>query len=105
MAARISFIIVAIGLVIAGTWAYQHDAKLRTNSGQVNLGDSGEVVRTLLGDPSSEQSCGSLTPAPATCREELVYRYWYSVFQPKYEVIWFDANDKVLGAEYVHSQF
>ena len=103
--ARIFFIAVALGLIVAGTWAYQHDAKLRTNASQVNHGDPNEVVRELLGDPSREGPCGSLTAVPKACANEYVYRYWYSIFQPQYQVIWFDQAGKVLGEQHVKSQF
>jgi len=105
MATRIFFLAVAFGLVILGIWSYQHDAKLRDNATQVNLGDSYEVVRELLGDPSSEASCGTLTPIPTGCSDEYIYRYWYSIFQPHYLVIWFDHDGKVLGQQHVRSQF
>jgi len=105
MATRIFFLAIALGIVVLGLWSYQHDQRLRDNASQVNLGDTNDIVRELLGDPSSEGSCGSLTPVPKGCSDEYVYRYWYSVFQPKYEVIWFDSAGKVLGEQYVHSQF
>jgi len=105
MVTRIIFIAIALGLVIAAIWAYQHDQKLRTNSSQVNLGDPNEVVRELLGEPSREGPCGEMTPSPTGCAQEYVYRYWYSVFQPQYEVIWFDQSGKVLGEQLVRSAF
>ena len=105
MAARIFFIAVALALVIAGFWAYQHDQTLRQNASQVNIGDSEDVVRQMLGNPSSEGQCGSLTPVPNGCSDEFVYRYWFSIFQPKYEVIWFDQAGRVLGEQHVQSQF
>ena len=105
MVTRITFIVIALGLVIAGLWAYYHDQNLRKNASQVNLGDSREVVRALLGNPSSEGRCGSLTPTPKGCTNEYVYRYWYSIFQPQYDVIWFDQSDKVLGEQHVKSTF
>jgi len=105
MVTRIVFIAIALGLVIAAIWAYEHDQRLRTNSSQVNLGDANEVVRELMGDPSSQGPCGSMTPSPAGCTDEYVYRYWYSIFQPEYEVIWFDQSGKVLGEQHVRSAF
>ncbi len=105
MATRIFFAAMALTLIVAGIWAYHHDDTLRKQSAEVNLGDPNEVVRELLGDPSSEGPCGSLTPVPRGCSEEYVYRYWYSVFQPEYEVVWFDQAGKVLGEQHVRSQF
>jgi hypothetical protein len=105
MVTRITFIVIALALVIAGIWAYNHDQNLRKNTSQVNLGDSSEVVRALLGDPSSMGPCGSLTPTPKGCTSEYVYRYWYSIFQPQYDVVWFDQSDKVLGEQHVKSAF
>ena len=105
MATRIFFLAVALALVVASIWAYQHDQKLRSDASQVSLGDSDEVVRALLGDPSRQGNCGSLTPVPKGCSSEYVYRYWYSIFQPKYEVIWFDLQGRVLGEQRVQSQF
>jgi hypothetical protein len=105
MATRIFFIAIALGLVVAALWAYQHDENLSKNSAQVNIGDPNEVVRELLGDPTRENSCGSMTPAPNGCTDEYVYRYWYSIFQPQYEVIWFDHSGKVLGEQHVRSAF
>ncbi len=105
MRIRLFFIAVALALIIAGIWAYQHDQKLRKNSAEVNIGDSHDVVRQLLGDPTSEVACGSLTPVPKGCTEEYVYRYWYTIFQPQYEVVWFDQSGKVLGEQHIRSAF
>ena len=105
MATRIVFIAVAVCLALAGIWAYQHDDKLRKNASQVNIGDSSEVVRELLGDPSSSGPCGAMTPIPTGCTGEYIYRYWYSIFQPQYEVIWLDKMGKVLGEQHVRSRF
>jgi len=105
MATRIVFIAIALALVVAAFWAYHHDQRLRENASQVTIGDPNEIVRTLLGDPTSDGPCGSLTPVPKGCVNEYVYRYWYSIFQPKYEVIWFDHTGKVLGEQHVQSQF
>lgn len=105
MATRLFFIAVAVGLVILSIWAYQHDQKLRKNAPQVNIGDPNDVVRELLGDPSSEGPCGALTPVPTGCTDEYIYRYWYSIFQPQYVVIWFDHAGKALGEQTVRSHF
>jgi len=105
MVTRITFIVIALALVVAGIWAYQHDQNLRQNASQVNLGDSSELVRAILGNPSSEGACGSRTPAPKACTNEYVYRYWYSIFQPQYDVVWFDQSDRVLGEQHVKSAF
>ena len=101
MVTRIVFIVIALAIVIAGIWAYHHDAELRKNVMQVNVGDPNEVVRELLGEPSDEGSCGSLTPVPNGCVNEYVYRYYYSIFNPQYEVVWFDNAGKVLGEQHV----
>ncbi len=105
MITRIVFICIALALIVAGFWAYHHDEKLRENASQVTIGDPNEVVRQLLGDPTSEGPCGSLTAVPSGCINEYVYRYWYSIFQPKYEVIWLDHDGKVIGEQHVQSQF
>ncbi|MGA7462408.1 MAG: hypothetical protein WBW69_19395 [Candidatus Korobacteraceae bacterium] len=105
MATRIVFIVIALALIGAGFWAYHHDEKLRENVSLVNVGDPNEVVRQLLGDPTSEGPCGSLTPIPKGCTDEYVYRYWYTLFQPQYEVIWFDHEGKALGEQHVRSAF
>ncbi|MGC2109601.1 MAG: hypothetical protein WA655_08795 [Candidatus Korobacteraceae bacterium] len=105
MGTRIFFIAIALGLIVAALWAYRRDDNLRKNSAQVNLGDPNEIVRELLGEPSSEGPCGSLTPVPKGCTDEYVYKYWYTLFQPQYEVIWFDQSGKVLGEQHVQSPF
>jgi hypothetical protein len=105
MATRIFFFTIALGLVAAAVWAYEHDVRLSRNASQVAIGDANEVVRELLGHPTSEGPCGSLTAVPNGCTNEYVYRYWYSIFQPKYEVIWFDHAGKVLGEQEVRSAF
>ncbi|HSY11310.1 MAG TPA: hypothetical protein VK976_03890 [Verrucomicrobiae bacterium] len=105
MVTRIVFIAIALALVIAAIWAYHHDQKLSENASQVTIGDPNEVVRQLLGNPSSEGPCGSLTAVPKGCADEYVYKYWYSIFQPKYEVIWLDNAGKVIGEQHVQSQF
>src|ERR1039457_2288403 len=99
MGTRIVFMFVALAVLAGFVWAYHHDQGLRVNASQVNLGDPNEVVRDLLGEPSKEGSCGLMTPAPARCTDEYVYRYYYTIFQPQYEVVWFDASGKVLGEE------
>ena len=103
MGARIFFFAIALCLIAAGVWAYHHDEKLRANAVQINTGDSNDLVRELLGEPSSEGQCGSLTAVPHDCSEEYVYRYWFSVFRPQYEVVWFDSSGKVLGGQHVQS--
>jgi hypothetical protein len=98
---RIFFFVIALCLVTVGVWAYHHDEELHKNSMQLNLGDPNEVVRELLGDPSSEGPCGSLTAVPKSCVDEYVYRYYYSIFNPQYEVVWFDRAGKMLGQQHV----
>jgi hypothetical protein len=105
MATRLIFIAIAVALIIAGIWAYHHDENLRANTSAVNLGDDVEVVRQLLGDPSREGPCGSMTPIPKGCTSEYIYRYWYSIFQPQYEVVWLDQAGRVLGEQHVRSAF
>jgi hypothetical protein len=105
MGTRLFFIAIALALVGAAFWAYNHDQRLTTKSAEVTLGDPNEVVRELMGDPSTEGPCGSLTAVPTGCTSEYVYRYYYSVFQPQYEVIWFDHAGKVLGEQHVKSPF
>jgi hypothetical protein len=105
MSARIVFFVIALGIVGAFVWAYHHDEELRKNALLVNLGDPNEAVRELLGDPSSEGSCGKLSPAPVKCTDEYIYKYYYSVFQPQYEVVWFDSSGKVLGEQHVQRSF
>jgi hypothetical protein len=105
MGTRIVFVAIALGLVMAGVWAYHRDDTLRRNSAQVTIGDPNEVVRELLGDPSSEGPCGSLAAAPKACTNEYVYKYYYSIFQPQYEVVWFDHAGKALGEQHVQSPF
>ena len=101
MGTRIFFFAIALALIVAGVWAYHHDQELRRNVMQVNLGDPNEMVRDLLGEPSSQGPCGSLTAVPTGCTDEYVYRYYYSIFNPQYEVVWFDSAGKVLGEQHV----
>jgi hypothetical protein len=103
MGTRIFFFAIALCFVAAGVWAYHHDDELRKNSLQVNLGDPNEVVREVLGDPSSEGPCGSLTAVPKGCTDEYVYKYYYSIFSPQYEVVWFDSSGRVLGIQHVRA--
>jgi len=105
MATRIFFIAIALGLIIAAIWAYEHDQRLTKNLSQVTIGDPNEVVRELLGDPTSEGECGEMTLAPKECVNEYVYRYWYSIFQPQYLVVWFDHDGKVIGEQQIRSHF
>ena len=101
MTIRVVFIAITLAIVATLVWAYHHDDELRKNSMQLNLGDPNEVVRELLGDPSSEGPCGSLTAVPNGCADEYVYKYYYSIFNPQYEVVWFDRAGKVLGEQHV----
>ena len=103
MGARIFFFAIALCLIAVGVWANHHDEKLRANAVQINAGDPSDLVLELLGDPSSEGQCGSFTAVPRDCTEEYVYRYWFSVFRPQYEVVWFDRSGKVLGGQHVQS--
>ena len=105
MPTRLVFIAIAALIVSGFVWAYHHDEKLQENSAMVNVGDPNEAVRELLGEPSSEGSCGSRTVAPAACTDEYVYRYYYSIFQPRYEVVWFNAAGKVIGEQHVQRAF
>ena len=105
MVTRIVFLFIA--LMIAGciAWAYRHDAELATQARQIEVGDPNEAVRELLGEPSSEGTCGKVSVAPSTCVDEYVYKYYYTVFQPQYEVVWFNAEGKVIGGEHVRRAF
>jgi hypothetical protein len=105
MPTRIVFIAIALAIIAALVWAYHHDEELRKNAMLVNLGDPNEAVRELMGSPTSEGSCGSLTVAPSKCTDEYVYKYYYSVFQPQYEVVWFDSAGKALGEQHVQHSF
>ena len=105
MITRIVFIVIALLLAGAAGWAYHHDEKLNRNATLVNLGDPNEMVRELMGDPSREGECGSLTVAPQACTTEYVYRYYYSIFRPQYEVVWFDHAGKVIGEQHLQRPF
>ena len=101
MTTRIVFFAIAAFFIGAAVWAYHHDERLQHNIGMVNIGDPNETVRELVGRPSSEGGCGGVTLAPSRCATEYVYRYYYSIFRPQYEVVWFDASGKVLGLQHV----
>ncbi len=105
MIVRLVFGSIALLLVAAGMWAYHHDQKLDHDAALVNLGDPNETVRELMGDPTREGECGSLTVAPKACADEYVYRYYYSIFRPKYQVVWFDHSGKVIGEQHVERPF
>ena len=105
MTTRIVFLVIALAIVGGFVWAYHHDQKLEQNAAMVNVGDPNEAVRELLGEPSSEDSCGTHTVAPAACADEYVYKYYYSIFQPKYEVVWFNGEGKVIGEQHVQRPF
>ena len=64
-----TLLLVAAGIGLTITTRLDHDAAL------VNLGDPNETVRELMGDPTREGECGSLTVAPKACADEYVYRY------------------------------
>ena len=40
-----------------------------------------------------------MTLAPRSCADEYVYRHYYSIFRPQYEVVWFDRSGKVIGEQ------
>jgi len=105
MITRLFFASIALVLVGAALWAYHHDQMLDRNAALVNLGDPNEAVREVMGEPSREGECGSLTVAPKACAEEYVYSYYYSVFRPKYELVWFDHSGKVIGEQHVERPF
>lgn len=71
----------------------------------IEVGDPNEAVRELLGEPSSQGGCGSMSVAPSACTVEYVYRYYYTIFQPQFEVVWFDAEGKVIGRQHVRRPF
>jgi hypothetical protein len=105
MTTRVVFIAFAFVIVGGFAWAYHHDQRLQQNAAMVNVGDPNEAVRELLGDPSNEGPCGALTVAPSACTDEYVYKYYYSIFQPKYEVVWFNGEGKVIGEQHVQRPF
>ncbi len=105
MIARIVFLAISLLLIAAAVWAYHHDQKLDRDAALVNLGDPNENVRELLGEPSQEGACGAVTLAPRSCATEYVYRYYYSIFRPQYEVVWFDHAGKVIGEQHVQRPF
>lgn len=105
MVTRIVFLVIVLAIVGAFVWAYHHDVELGKRVAEVEIGDPNEVVRELLGEPSSEGSCGKLTVTPAACTDEYVYKYYYSIFQPQYEVVWFNAEGKVIGEQHVQRPY
>jgi hypothetical protein len=105
MVTRFIFVFIAVALIVTAVWAYHHDQKLDHDSEMINLGDPNATVRELLGEPSREGDCGSLTLAPRACADEYVYRYYYSIFHPKYQVVWFDDAGKVIGEQHVERLF
>lgn len=105
MVTRIVFLAAALAIVAGFVWAYHHDAELSKKANLVAVGDPNEAVRELLGEPSSEGPCGTLTVAPSACTDEYVYKYYYTIFQPQYEVVWFNAEGKVIGGQHVRRPF
>ena len=105
MTTRIVFIAFALTITGALVWAYHRDQRLQENAAMVNLGDPNEAVRELLGNPSSEGSCGAVSVAPEACADEYIYKYYYSIFQPQYEVVWFNAEGKVIGVQHVQRPY
>ena len=102
---RIVFIVLALLIVGGFAWAYHHDNRLSQRIFDVQIGDPNESVRELLGAPSSEGPCGAMTVAPRACVNEYVYRYYFSIFQPQYEVVWFTAEGKVIGVQHVRRSY
>ena len=105
MGTRFVFVLIALAIVAGFAWAYHHDAELARRGPMVQIGDPNETVRELLGDPSSEGPCGTMTAAPSACVNEYVYKYYYSIFQPRYEVVWFNAEGRVLGEQHLQRLF
>ena len=105
MATRIVFFMIAAAIVGGFVWAYHHDVELGKKIFEVEIGDPNEAVRDLLGEPSSEGSCGALSVAPKACADEYVYKYYYSMFQPQYEVVWFNSEGKVIGVNHVQRPY
>jgi len=105
MVTRLVFFVIALAIVGGFVWAYHHDVELGKRVAQVEIGDPNEAVRELLGEPSSEGPCGKLTVVPSACTDEYVYKYYYSIFQPQYEVVWFNAEGKVIGEQHVQRPY
>jgi len=102
---RIVFLAIAAAILGGFVWAYHHDVELGKKIFEVEIGDPNEAVRDLLGEPSSEGPCGRITVAPSACMDEYVYKYYYSIFQPQYEVVWFSAEGKVIGVRHVQRPY
>ena len=105
MVTRGVFLFLALAIVGGFAWAFHHDVQLGKRIGEVEIGDPSESVRELLGEPSGEGSCGTLGVAPKACTREYVYKYYYSIFQPQHEVIWFTAEGKVIGVQHVRRPY
>jgi hypothetical protein len=105
MVTRGVFLLIVLAVAGCFTWAYHHDARLGNRVGLVTVGDPNESVRDLLGEPTSEGSCGRMSVAPSGCVHEYVYRYYFDVFQPQYEVVWFNAAGKVIGEQHIRRPF
>src|ERR1700760_4806498 len=101
MVTRLVFLLMALAIAGAFAWAYHHDQQLNARAGLVTVGDPNEAVRELLGDPTSEGSCGRVSPSPSGCTNEYLYQYYFNFFQPQYEVVWFNVEGKVIGEQHV----
>ena len=105
MITRLVFLLLALAIAGALAWANHHDEQLSSRVSLVTVGDPNEAVRELLGEPSSEGSCGRVSPSPSGCTDEYLYRYYFNLFQPQYEVVWFNAEGKVIGEQHVRRPF
>jgi hypothetical protein len=105
MVTRLVFLSIAVGIGATFMWTYHHDARLENRVSLVTIGDPNEAVRDLLGEPTSEGSCGRVSPSPSGCTDEYLYRYYFNLFQPQYEVLWFNAEGKVIGEQHVRRPF
>ena len=55
--------------------------------------------------PRAKDRADSVSVAPSACADEYVYRYYYAIFQPQYEVVWFDGQGKAIGGQHVQRAF
>ena len=91
-------VLLPVFLALSVGWCTMRDNLLEYHFGQILPGMSAQQVVAIMGTPSWDDRCGSkmLTGLPAQCTREFGYAVTLHPITPRYYLIWFGNDDRVV---------
>jgi hypothetical protein len=97
-------LILSLPPVLIGWWTIRDDL-LWSRFNQIAPGMSPDQVVGIMGTPSWDDRCGAKMPTglPAQCTREFGYSVTLPLLNPRYYLIWFGKDGRVVEADPITS--